>query len=150
MAKVAILIEDWRTLPWKKFQRNVHRLQRRIYQAERRGERRRVHKLQRLLLCSWSARCLAVRQVTQDNRGKHTPGVDGKASLTPQQRIVLARSLRYLGLWTVQPIRRVYIPKASSSTELRGLGIPMFRSYCTFLQLNSRLGLQVGWRVQPT
>jgi RNA-directed DNA polymerase len=94
MAKIAISIEDWKTLHWKKYQRNVYRLQRRIYQAARRDERRRVHNLQRLLLRSWSARCLAVRQVTQDNRGKHTPGVDGKASLTPTQRLALVHGLR--------------------------------------------------------
>ena len=34
---------------------------------------------------------LAVRQVTQDNRGKHTPGVDGVASLTPNQRMRMVR-----------------------------------------------------------
>jgi len=30
MADVAIRTEDWRTLPWKQFQRNVFRLQKRI------------------------------------------------------------------------------------------------------------------------
>lgn len=30
--------EDWKTLPWKKFQRNVFRLQKRIYQAQIRGD----------------------------------------------------------------------------------------------------------------
>jgi hypothetical protein len=29
--------EDWRTLPWKKFQRDVFRLQKRIYQASQVG-----------------------------------------------------------------------------------------------------------------
>jgi RNA-directed DNA polymerase len=57
--------EDWQSLPWKKFQRNVRRLQQRIYRAERRGDWKRVRNLQRLLLRSWSVRCLAVRQVTQ-------------------------------------------------------------------------------------
>ena len=35
-----------------------------------------MRSLQKLLLGSWSARCLAVRQVTQDNRGKKTPGFE--------------------------------------------------------------------------
>jgi len=100
--------EDWQTLPWKQFQRNVFRLQQRIYQAARRGDWQQVHNLQRLLLRSWSARCLAVRQVTQDNRGKRTPGVDGVARLTPKQRLALARDLRDLSGWTVDPIRRIY------------------------------------------
>jgi hypothetical protein len=51
--------------------------------------------VQRLLLRSWSGRCLATRQVTQDNRGKRTPGVDGVASLTPEERLRLAHQLRY-------------------------------------------------------
>jgi RNA-directed DNA polymerase len=59
--------EDWNRLPWKDIQKNVFRLQRRIYQAASQNDTKRVHDLQRLLLRSWSARCLAVRRVTQDN-----------------------------------------------------------------------------------
>src|SRR3990170_2784898 len=127
MADVTTRTEDWQTLPWKKFQRNVYRLQRRIYQATQRGDWKRVHALQRLLLRSWSARCLAVRQVTQDNRGKRTPGVDGVASLTPEERLRLAHQLRHPNRWTIDPIRRVYIPKPNQPDEKRGLGIPTMR-----------------------
>ena len=59
----------WKDLPWKKYERAVFKLQKRIYQASQRGDTQTVHKLQRLLLNSWSAKCLAVRRVTQDNRG---------------------------------------------------------------------------------
>jgi len=55
MIDVAIRTEDWRTLPWRDYQRNVYRLQKRIYQATRRGDLKRVHSLQRLVLRSWSA-----------------------------------------------------------------------------------------------
>ena len=117
--------EDWAALPWKQYQRNVYRLQKRIYRAARQGDWKRVHRLQRLLLRSWSARCLAVRQVTQENRGKRTPGADGVAALTAKQRLRLAGTLRRLTGWTVAPIRRVYIPKPNNPNEKRGLGIPV-------------------------
>ena len=116
--------EDWRTLRWKSIQRNVRRLEQRIYQAERRGDRKCVHSLQRLLLRSWSSRCLAVRQVTQENRGKRTAGVDGKASLKPGQRLKLAKKLKNLSDWKAAPIRRKRIPKPGSK-EWRKLGIPV-------------------------
>jgi len=136
MAEIAISTEDWRTLPWRAYQRNVYRLQKRIYQAARRGDWKRVRRLQRLLLRSWSACCLALRQVSQDNRGKRTPGVDGVASRTPQERLTAARAhqLRHLARRTVDPIRRTYIPKPNHPTEKRGLGIPIRRSHCTSYQ----------------
>ena len=56
----------------------------RIYRASRRGDVKTVHRLQRLLMTSWAARCLAVRRVTQDNRGKKTAGVDGVKNLPPR------------------------------------------------------------------
>jgi hypothetical protein len=69
----------------------VFKLQKRIYKASQAGDIRRVHQLQRLLLKSRAAKLLAVRRVSQDNRGKHTAGVDGIKSLTPPQRLAVAK-----------------------------------------------------------
>ena len=137
--------EDWKKLPWKKFQRNVFRLQKRIYQAVRRGDFKRARSLQRLLLHSWSARCLAVRQVSQDNRGKRTPGVDGVASLTPKQRLSYARRLHNLS-HKADPVRRVYISKPNNPKERRPLGIPtMFQRA---LQALVKLVLEPEWEAK--
>jgi RNA-directed DNA polymerase len=83
--------ETWVEKPWKKFEIVVFRLQKRIYKASREGNFRKVKKLQRLLLKSRSAKFLTVRQVTQLNTGKRTPGIDGKANLNDAERIQLSR-----------------------------------------------------------
>src|SRR5437867_207271 len=114
-------MDRWETLPWPRLQRNVFKLQKRIYQAARRGDVRTVRKLQRLLMSSWSAKLLAVRRVTQDNQGKKTAGIDGVKSVPPPQRLALARWLTLNG--TATPVRRTWIPKPGS-TEQRPLGIP--------------------------
>lgn len=114
--------EGWQDKPWTRFQRIVFRLQKRIYQAQQRHDRRTVHKLQRLLLASSAARHLAVRRVTQANRGKRTAGVDGVASLQPPERLRLASALQDLS-GKGDPIRRVYVPKPGKH-EQRPLGIP--------------------------
>ncbi len=138
-------IEGWKSLPWKTIQRNVFRLQRRIYRAERRGDWKRVRNLQRLLLRSWSARCLAVRRVSQDNRGKRTPGVDGVANLTPKQRLALVEELRNLSGWTADPIRRTYIEKQGTN-EKRALGIPTMRERA--MQTLVKLALEPEWEAK--
>lgn len=137
--------EDWQALPWKQFQRDVFRLQKRIYQAVHRDDLKQLHNLQRRLLHSWSAQCLAVRQVSQDNRGKRTPGVDGVASLTPEERLALAHDLQNLSSWTADPIRRVYIPKPGR-TEKRGLGIPTMRDRA--MQALVKLALEPEWEAR--
>jgi RNA-directed DNA polymerase len=145
MAGEEIRTEDWNTLPWKKFQRNVFRIQKRIYQAQIRGDFKRVRGLQRLLLRSYSARCLAVRQVSQDNRGKNTPGVDGVSRLTPKQRMETVKALRNLSA-NPSPIRRVYIPKASNPNERRPLGIPIMRDRAE--QALVKLALEPEWEAR--
>ena len=68
---------DWGQVNWRKVERDVRRLQQRIFMAKVRGDRRRTEALQRLLTSSWSAKLLAVRKVAQENSGRKTPGIDG-------------------------------------------------------------------------
>lgn len=75
----------WQDIPWTKVQRHVFRLQKRIYRATQDGRVRTARKLQKLLMKSWYARLLAVRRITQDNKGKRTAGIDGVKSLTPEK-----------------------------------------------------------------
>ena len=42
------------------------------------------------MLRSWSNTLISVRQVTQRNAGRGTPGVDGQVVLTARARMVLA------------------------------------------------------------
>jgi RNA-directed DNA polymerase len=115
----------------------------RIYQASRRGETKAVHKLQRLLIRSWSAKGLAVRTVTQDNQGKKTAGLDGVKCLTPKERLALAQRL-HLDLHA-QPVRRVWIPKPGKA-EKRGLGIPVMQDRA--LQALLKLALEPEWEAR--
>ena len=85
---------EWHSLNWRKLERRVYKLQQRIYRASQRGDVKTYRRLQKTLMNSWSARVLAVRRVTQDNRGKKTAGVDGVKSLTPKQRLKLTSQLK--------------------------------------------------------
>ncbi len=114
-------IVEWRNINWRKAERYVFKLQKRIYKASRCGNVKQVRKLQRTLMRSWYGKLIAVRKVTQDNRGKKTAGVDGVKSLTPRQRLNLASSLKVRG--KADPTRRVWIPKPGRD-EKRPLGIP--------------------------
>ena len=143
MSTTAMPVYEWKTLPWKTIERNVFKLQKRIYQASQRGDVKTVHRLQRLLMKSWSAKHLAVRRVTQDNQGKKTAGVDGVKSLTPPQRTRLAE---VLGLQPkARPVRRVWIPKPGTQ-EKRGLGIPAM--YDRASQALAKLALEPEWEAR--
>lgn len=61
---------EWHEINWRKLERRVYKLQKRIYQASNRGDTKTVRRLQKTLMKSWSARVLAVRRVTQENRGR--------------------------------------------------------------------------------
>jgi RNA-directed DNA polymerase len=133
-------VYEWQDLPWRSLEQQVFKLQKRIYRAAQRKDSHTVHRLQRLLVRSWAARCLAVRIVTQDNRGKRTAGVDGVRALTPPQRLELARELRLSP--KAYPTRRVWIPKPGT-TEKRPLGIPTLRNRAE--QTLARLALEPEW-----
>ncbi len=134
---------EWRDIDWKKVERQVFRLQKRIYQAERRGDVKTVRGLQKLLVKSWSARVLAVRRVTQDNQGKKTAGVDGVKALSPKARMSLVGQLK-LGS-KAKPARRVWIPKPGRD-EKRPLGIPTM--YDRALQALVKMALEPQWEAR--
>jgi RNA-directed DNA polymerase len=134
---------EWKDIPWKQIQVKVFKLQRRIYRASLSGDVKRVHKLQRLLMKSWCAKCLAVRRVTQDNQGKKTAGVDGVKSLTPAQRLQLICSMNFKS--KSNAVRRVWIPKPGKA-EKRPLGIPTMHDRA--LQALLKLVLEPEWEAK--
>jgi RNA-directed DNA polymerase len=112
---------DWHSVDWKQANRDVRRLQRRIVQAQQQDKKRKVRALQLILTRSYSARCLAVRRVTE-NTGKRTPGVDGQMLDTSVKKAQAVENLTAED-YQSQPLKRVFIPKRNGM-ELRPLGIP--------------------------
>ena len=138
--------EAWQDKPWHHFHRVVFRLQKRIYQTSQRGDSRTVHKLQRLLLSSSAARHLAVRHVTQDNQGKRTAGIDGRASLKPHERLQLVQDLKKLE-GEAMSLRRTSIQKLGT-VERRPLGIPTMDNRSTTRAGETRPGTGMGGQIR--
>lgn len=111
--------ESWKTLPWKKLQKDLFRLQKRVYKAIQVGDKRKAMSLQKLIVKSTAARMLAIRQVTQLNAGKKTAGIDGKASLDHKERLNLSEELRAKSSnWKHQKLREIPVPKKDGTTRL--------------------------------
>ena len=134
---------EWNQVNWRKLERKVYKLQKRIYRASIRGDVKAVRRLQKTLMKSWSAKVLAVRRVTQDNQGKQTAGVDGQKSLNPKQRLALIANLKLNS--KVAPTRRVWIPKPGTE-EKRPLGIPTMKDRA--LQALVKMALEPEWEAR--
>jgi RNA-directed DNA polymerase len=121
-SSAAINAKSWDNLPWDKLNKHVVRLQMRIAKAVREGKNGKVKALQRILTCSFYAKCLAVKRVTS-NKGAKTPGVDGIIWNNSLQKIQAVTVLKKKGYHPL-PLRRIYIPKKGNKLKLRGLSIP--------------------------
>ncbi|MUG93032.1 reverse transcriptase [Scytonema sp. UIC 10036] len=109
--------ELWKKLPWKKFRKELFRLQKRVFKAIRVGDKRKAKSIQKLILKSKAGRFLAIRQVTQLNAGKKTAGIDGKTALTFEERFDLELLLRQQN-WYHNRLREIPIPKKDGSTRM--------------------------------
>ncbi|MDC9591509.1 group II intron reverse transcriptase/maturase [Xenorhabdus sp. XENO-10] len=111
---------QWQSIDWKAIESHVLKLQMRIAKATREGKHGKAKALQWMLTHSRSAKLLAVKRVSQ-NKGSHTPGVDGIIWNTDARRMTAANQLSRKG-YQAKPLRRIYIPKKNG--KLRPLGIP--------------------------
>lgn len=116
---------QWSTLPWVSIEKEVKRLQVRIAKATKEGKKGKVKALQRLLTCSFYAKCLAVRRVV-NNKGASTPGVDGILWRTSCQRMKAVKDLKRKG-YSPLPSRRIHIPKKNPKGGKRPLSIPCMK-----------------------
>lgn len=135
---------DWLGVNWRKVNRIVRNLRQRIFRAMTEGDLKKVRSLQKLMLRCYSNCLLSVRKVTQQNRGKYTPGVDQVVVKTPAARGKLVDQLVNYTPWQASPARRVYIPKANG--KQRPLGIATIPDRC--LQAVVKNALEPEWEAQ--
>jgi len=90
-----------------------------VYKAVSVGDKRKARSIQKLILKSQAARLLAIRQVTQLNAGKKTAGIDGKKSLSFEERFALDDLLsKNYANWKHQGLREIPIPKKDGTTRI--------------------------------
>jgi len=129
---------------WARLERQVRRLQGRIFSASRKGKWRKVKHLQRLLVLSRSAKLLAIHDVTERNEGRFTPGVDGLVYLTAEAREELSHEKFDYRKHQPQPAKRGYIPKPGGRT--RPLGIPTVRD--RVMEAIVKVALEPEWEAK--
>jgi len=130
--------EWWDKINWSQLERDVRRLQGRIYRASKKDDKKGVKNLMKLLVRSESAKLLAIYIITQKNKGRITPGLDGEVYLTSEDRMELSKEEFDYRTYRFQPVLRRYIPKAPENwravirgrkekqkgkTEMRPLGL---------------------------
>jgi RNA-directed DNA polymerase len=134
-------LTHWSQMNWTAVEANVRHLQGRIYRAAANEEHAKVKNLQKLMVRSMSAKLKAIRQVTQENSGKQTPGIDGVVCDTPQKRLALLHDGLSLQGYHPQPVKRCFIPKSSGGQ--RPLGIPTQKD--RVMQALVKMALEPEW-----
>ncbi|MDJ0729399.1 MAG: reverse transcriptase domain-containing protein [Crocosphaera sp.] len=133
---------EWIQLDWSNIQYKVSKLQSKIYESSLKGDKQSVVKYQKILINSHNAKLLAVRRVTEDNRGKRTAGVDGQTVIGNDKRIELAETLKLDG--TSQPLRRVEI--LTENRKIKNLVIPTIEDKAK--QALAKLALEPEWEAK--
>lgn len=134
----------WKEINWPMVNARVLRYQTRIFKAAKEKNKPKVEWLQKKLLNSLDAKLVAVRRVTNLNKGKNTLGVDKKVFVTEHQKIKLVKGLRLDG--KAMPIRRVYVTKPAPKYGKRPFGIPTVKDRAK--QTLCLLALEPEWEAR--
>ena len=140
-------LRRWQDIKWRLTIKAVKDLRQQIYRASQCGDNKKLRSLQRLMLQSRANAELSVRQVTQINKGRNTPGTDGRVATTPDERTELVKELLQDQTWKARPAKRVYIPKANGKT--RPLGIPTIADRCRQAMVKNALEPEWEARFEP-
>ena len=143
-------ITDWDSINWNRVERYVDKQQKRIYEAEVKNDKRKVRNIQRLLAKSKAVLLLAVRRVTEINKGRNTPGPDGFIAKTSKEKGELVDRLSKKDIYKYKPspTRRIYIPKKNGKE--RPLSIPSITDRIYQEVIRIILEPQMEVRFEPT
>ncbi|WP_254592081.1 reverse transcriptase N-terminal domain-containing protein [Candidatus Williamhamiltonella defendens] len=119
---------EWHAINWRVVTTMINNLRQRIYRASATGDLKKVRNLQKLMMKSRANHLLAIRKVTQINRGKHTAGVDNQFIDDHKGREHLYKLLSQTTSEKIYPVKRVYIAK--KNRKKRPLGIPTILERC--------------------
>lgn len=111
---------EWYAINWRVVTAMINNLRQRIYRASATGDSKKVRNLQKLMMKSRANHLLAIRKVTQINRGKHTAGVDHQVIDDHKGREHLYKLLSQTTSEKVYPAKRVYIAKKNGKNALLG------------------------------
>ena len=134
--------EQWRQLPWAKFDHQIRKIQRRIYDASLNGDKKCVKDLQKRLVGLTGAKFLAVKRVSQDKGKKRTAGMDGKAWLNHTERMELVHGLKIDA--KADAVRRVWL--AAPDGRQTSYGIPTMKDRAK--QTLVRMALEPEWEAR--
>ena len=137
--------DDWQQIDWLKVNKDYRRLVRRINKAWRSGDQGQARRLVNLAFGSNSTALLAVRAVTEQNRGGVTPGDDGECRLLKPQKLAMALGLNRME--TAKPYRRTQQPKRDGS--MRNLDIPCMNTRAQMVLLKLSMQAIVDQRLHP-
>ncbi len=136
----------WSEIDWDKVKSYVERLQGRIYIATDKKDFRTVKNLQKLCIRSHFVKLYAIRQITQINKGKYTPGVDGMVCQTYEEREEMYKRIKNFSFSSFKSyhprmVKRVEIPKENGKT--RPIGIPTI--FDRVIQMLVKTALEPEW-----
>jgi RNA-directed DNA polymerase len=116
-------IESWSEIDWKLVNSSVKKLRRRIFDARKYENYRKLRSLQLLMLNSTANILFSIRK-TCFNSGREISGIDGETLESSMDRIRLFNDIRR-NKWNgvnPKPIRRIYIREID---KLKPIGIPV-------------------------
>ena len=141
-----MLDKDWKAINFNSIEHSIFKIQKRIFEAEKEGDYRKVRRLSRLLVNDKRSLIYAIYVVTKRNKGKRTAGIDYVLIREDWERMALFNKLcdYKVSLHNPKPVKRVYILKKSG--KKRPLGIPTVidRIY----QVVCKLALEPIWEAK--